>query len=171
MANTRAKVELMGSETHTGRGRTIERGKPVILTNPSDIRYYQSQGGFTVTVLEDAAAKPAGKPAKGKPAKPAPPPVEDDSDDDSDSDDDAEDDSDDDADDTEADDDSEDDGEDDSADGEASPIFKKAQLEALTKSALVELAKDNFGLELNVNDGKGKLVAAILKEQIARANG
>jgi hypothetical protein len=169
MANMRAKVELLGSETHTGRGRTIERGKPVILTNPSDIRYYQAQGGFSVTILEDASAKPAAKPVKGgKPAKPAPPPVEEDSDDDDSDDDDS--DADDDSDDGEGEG-SEDGDSEDSEDGEASPVYKKAQLEALTKPALVELAKDSFGLELNAADSKGKLVAAILKEQIARANG
>lgn len=168
MANMRAKVELLGSESHTGRGRTIERGKPLILTNPSDIRYYQAQGGFSVTMLDQplpgGKGKPVPKPAKGKAA----PPPEDDEEldeDDSEESDDSED--------TEESSEDTEESEDDSEEGEeqeATDVMSKADLEKLTKPALVELAKDNFGLELNVNDAKGKLVQTILKEQIARAN-
>lgn len=167
MAKMRAKVELLGCETHQARGRSFQRGKPQILTNPSDIAYYKAQSEFSVTLLSDGTPKPAAKPAKAA-KRPAPPPEDDDDSEDDDTEDGDEDSEDDD--DTEDGDEDSEDSEDDSESSEASPVYKKADLEKLNKKALVELAKDDFGMDLNEADNKSKLVAAILKEQIARAS-
>lgn len=64
----KARVELRGSMSHTGNGRKFEKGKPQIMTNPSDIAYYQQQGEFSVTMLEEDDEKPAKQ--KVKVAKP-----------------------------------------------------------------------------------------------------
>lgn len=53
----RAKVMLIGSNTHTGNGMKFTKNQPKILTNPSDIRYYQNQSGFLVTLLEEPKTK------------------------------------------------------------------------------------------------------------------
>lgn len=50
----RAKVELQMGVSHTWKGRKIQRGKPQIITNASDIAYYKVQPGFKVTMLEEA---------------------------------------------------------------------------------------------------------------------
>ena len=62
----RARVELIGSLSHTRGGRKFERGKPQILTNAAEILYYQNQSDFAVTV-EEAPKK------KAKAAPPTPP--------------------------------------------------------------------------------------------------
>jgi len=61
----RARVELRGSLTHDHGGRVFKKGSPQILTNPAEIKYYQGQAGFAVTVLEGdkAKAKAAATPA------------------------------------------------------------------------------------------------------------
>jgi hypothetical protein len=71
MATMRARVELRGSLSHTGMGRTFKKGSPQIITNPAEIEYYKSLGGFTVTVLPDVKVK-------GKPTAPPPPDGDDD---------------------------------------------------------------------------------------------
>ena len=168
MAKTRAKVELLGCETHQARGRSFQRGKPQILTNPSDCAYYKAQSEFSVTLLSDGTPKPAAKPAKAA-KRPAPPPENDDDDSEDDVTEDGDEDFEDDDVTEDGDEDSED-SEDDSESSEANPFYKKADLEKLNKKALVELAKNDFGMDLNEADNKSKLVAAILKEQIARAS-
>lgn len=71
MATMRARVELRGSLTHqapaSAGGRLMKRGSPVIMTDPAQIQYYRSQGGFSVSMLE--AKKPA--PAPAAPSEPA----------------------------------------------------------------------------------------------------
>jgi hypothetical protein len=177
MEQMRAKVELIGALTHEGRGRRFERNKPQILTKPSDIAYYKAQSEFSVTMLAvPAAAKPA--PAKpgvkptaakpgAKPAKPAPAPEPEDTEESEDTEEPEDDGEDTDAEESEE---STDDSEEAAEEQEASPVFKKADLEAMTKAALVELAKDHFGLTLNGEHPKPKLVGEILKAQIARAS-
>jgi hypothetical protein len=173
MEQMRAKVELIGALTHEGRGRRFERNKPQILTKASEIAYYKAQSEFSVTMLAvPAAAKPAPvkpgvKPTAAKPgakpaAKPAPAPEPEESEEDTE---DAEDD----GEEPEESEESTDDGE-EPEEQEASPVFKKADLEAMTKAALVELGKDHLGLALNVEHPKPKLVGEILKAQIARAS-
>ena len=61
----RAKIELLGSASHTGRGRKVIKGRPQFVTNPADIAYYESLPGFKVTMLGDTS-----KPEKKKPAEP-----------------------------------------------------------------------------------------------------
>jgi len=53
----RARVELRGCLTHQSGGRLFKNGSPQILTNPSEIKYYQGQAGFTVTMLSTEKAK------------------------------------------------------------------------------------------------------------------
>ena len=53
----RARVELKGSLTHNGNGRAFTKGSPQILTNPADIRYYEQQAGFSVTILDAPKTK------------------------------------------------------------------------------------------------------------------
>lgn len=53
----RARVELRGSLTHDHGGRVFKKGSPQILTNAAEIKYYQGQAGFSVTMLEGAKAK------------------------------------------------------------------------------------------------------------------
>lgn len=53
----RARVELTGCLTHEGNGRKFKKGQPQILTNSSDIKYYQGQACFSVTVLETKKSK------------------------------------------------------------------------------------------------------------------
>jgi len=64
----RARVELRGSLTHVGGGRTFKKNAPQILTNASEIAYYKGQAGFSVTEMKDSP--------KAK-AKAAPPPSDD----------------------------------------------------------------------------------------------
>ena len=53
----RARVELKGCLSHRGNGREFKMGNPQILTNPADIKYYQGQADFTVTVMEAKKSK------------------------------------------------------------------------------------------------------------------
>jgi len=53
----RARVELKGCLSHRGNGREFKMGNPQILTNPADIKYYQGQADFTVTVMESKKSK------------------------------------------------------------------------------------------------------------------
>lgn len=55
----RAKVQLdsRGPVTFHGRGRKLARGESIIVTNQADIRYFQTQGGFSVTILEGTMPK------------------------------------------------------------------------------------------------------------------
>ncbi len=46
-----ARVELILGLSHDGNGRKFEKGKPQILTSPSEIKYYQTQGGFRVSII------------------------------------------------------------------------------------------------------------------------
>lgn len=66
----RAKVELLTSLTHTGRGRKFRKGFPQIITNAGDIQYYQNQSGFSVQVLDAPSAKTASPPVKKTPESP-----------------------------------------------------------------------------------------------------
>lgn len=63
----RAKVELVGCQSHTARGRTFKKGQPQTITNADDIAYYQATSEYSVQLLEAAPKKKA---------KPAPAPVE-----------------------------------------------------------------------------------------------
>lgn len=73
----KARVELRGCMTHSGRGRTFRKGVPQIMTNPSDILYYQSQGDFSVVMLDDDPAPKAEEP-KPKTKVKVPEPVDED---------------------------------------------------------------------------------------------
>ena len=172
----RAKVELMGALTHSGRGRSFERGKPQILTGASEIAYYKAQSEFSVTILAEpvpvappkVAMRPGVAPSRVVPrpavaAKVTPKAVavavegepEDTGEDAEEG----------------AEGGAEGEGEEGAAEElEANPVLKKAQLEAMTKAALVEVGKDSFGLVLNVDWAKPKLVGEILKAQIAAAS-
>ncbi len=57
MANgsLRARVTLTGSVSHNWKGRTFRRAEPQIISNASDIKYYQSQAGFDVMLIEGKA--------------------------------------------------------------------------------------------------------------------
>jgi hypothetical protein len=48
----KARVELIGSFTHNSHWRKFRKGSPQILTNPSEIQYYQNQYGFDVVLLD-----------------------------------------------------------------------------------------------------------------------
>jgi len=63
----RARVELRGCASHTGRGVRHEKGEPFYTTNAADIAYFKAQGVYSVSILEDDP------PAKRRPA-PAPEP-------------------------------------------------------------------------------------------------
>jgi hypothetical protein len=58
----RAKVELVGCQSHTARGRTFKKGQPQTITNADDVAYYQASVEYAVTLLE-AAPKKKAKPA------------------------------------------------------------------------------------------------------------
>lgn len=58
--------------THTAHGRTFRKGVAQVLTNASDILYYQQQADFAVVILDDDP------PAKVKAALKAPEPDADD---------------------------------------------------------------------------------------------
>lgn len=166
----RARVELLGSLTYEGKGRSWERGKPQILTSLSEINHYRAKSEFAVTMLKTEAApeaKKVAKPAAGKkPAKAAPEPVEDDEDEDSGDDEDEE------LDEGDADEDADSEGDEDEDDAEAKPLYKKADLEKHSKASLMELAKSDFPqLKLDVTDSKPNLIKALLKAQIAAQSG
>jgi hypothetical protein len=55
----RARVELRGSLTHDQGGRVFKKGSPQILSNAAEIKYYQGQAGFSVTMLDTKAKAPA----------------------------------------------------------------------------------------------------------------
>lgn len=149
MANMRARVELRGCLTHSARGRTVKRGEPFYTTNAADIRYYQAQADYAVTILEAPKRKgPAPRPKKPAAAPPPPPPEDEDDEDEPES---------------EAD----DEGEEESDDLEDTS-YTKSDLEKMNKASLAELAESDFGLELDPDKlSKPKMVAAILKAQIA----
>ena len=142
MATMRARIELSGASTHTGGGRSCERGKPFYSTNPAEIAYYRTCGDFNVTILssDDDARK-----AKRAKKVTTPPPPEDD----------------------EPEGDDPEDDEEDPEDGEATASYTKSALMGQNKDSLSTIAFDDFGLEL---DGekltKAKMVAAIMKAQI-----
>lgn len=48
----RARVELVGSYTHSSNWRRFVKNQPQILTNPAEIQYYQNQVGFNVVLLK-----------------------------------------------------------------------------------------------------------------------
>ena len=73
----KARVELRGCMTHSGRGRTFKKGVPQIMTNPSDILYYQGQGDFSVVMLDDDPAPKTDEP-KPKTKVKEPKPVDED---------------------------------------------------------------------------------------------
>ncbi len=71
----RARVELRTGLTHHGNGRVFKKGQPQILSNLADIRYYQQEGSFVVTVLGETPA-PVAKTSAPKPSpKPAAEPI------------------------------------------------------------------------------------------------
>lgn len=154
----KAKVELVGSLTHSHGARRFEKGKPQVLTNPSEIAYYRGQPGFSVTELD----APAPKPGKAAPAKPTkskvpPPPADEDEAEDLDEDED-----------DEEEDEEEDDG---PGDGQvetksASKTYRKSDLEKLNKQKLFTLATVDFKLELDKAATKPQMIAAILKAQL-----
>jgi hypothetical protein len=50
-----ARVELVSSLTHEWGGRAFKQGKPQIITNPTEIRYYRNQASFAVSMLDPEA--------------------------------------------------------------------------------------------------------------------
>jgi hypothetical protein len=52
-----AKVELLGSLTHTHKGRVFKKGQPQVVVDTEEIACYQSLEGFSVTILEKAKEK------------------------------------------------------------------------------------------------------------------
>lgn len=169
----KATVELISSLSLTARGRTMYKGKPIVTTNPSDIAFYKARPKeYLVTVHEPAKEKgsksaPASVPPKAgkKPSKAPPPPVEEDEEEEEEG--------------EEGDEGEEDEGEDledvDVGDGEAveasdsKPVtYRKSDLEKLNKTTLLAVASNDFGLKLDANASKPKLMEEILKAQIAR---
>jgi len=49
----KAKVELMGCLTYTVGGRKFTRGQPQIITNAAEIKLFQQQPEFGVTMLDE----------------------------------------------------------------------------------------------------------------------
>ena len=148
----KARIQLRGCASHTGRGRKAERGKPFYTTNAADIAYYRAQGVYSVSVLESTEDKPVVKPsvkpsARRAPAPaptPAPEPEPDEPD--------------------EGEDEGDDEGEDD---GAVDGSYTKSDLMATKKADLAQLAQDDFDLDLDPdNMTKAQMVAAILKAQI-----
>jgi hypothetical protein len=164
----KATVELIHALSHTGRnGRTMVRGRPQIITNPADIEYYQNQREYVVTVTSEAASKKAAKsfpPPKARARAPEPEPEEDDAEDLDESDDE---------------DDAEDlDDETDVGDGVAVPakavgptVYRKGDLEKMTKQVLFELATHDFKLDVDTSTPKPALVAKLLKAQTKKLQG
>lgn len=149
MANLKARVELRGCLTHSARGRTCKRGQPFYTTNAADIAYYKAQGEYSVTML---AAPPAPKAKAAKPKPPPPPPPDDDDDDDDEED--------------------GEEGEEPEGEDEEPASHTKSDLERMNKEALAELAETSFSLDLDPDKlSKPKMVAAILKAQIAALSG
>lgn len=69
----KAAVTLKGSATHMGRGRRIVRGDVLVVTDPADIRYYQTTAGFDVKILEGSMPKaPKLEDAPGEDSEPEP---------------------------------------------------------------------------------------------------
>jgi hypothetical protein len=65
--------------THTAPGKpTFKKGAPQILTDPELIRFYQTTGGFTVTMLKEDPPK-AKAPVVEKKSTPPPAKASDDS--------------------------------------------------------------------------------------------
>ncbi len=142
-----AKIRLnnTGPLTHSGkRGRTVKKGESFTTSDPEEAQYYQSLGGFSVSILK-------GKLAGTKPPKPAP--VEDDDEDGDDDEEESED----------------EESEDDDPDGPADEYYDKADLNKLTAKDLIELIGDDDDLPLSKSDVKGmkkkEIVAAIIKAQ------
>lgn len=65
MATITARVQLRGAESFDGHGHKFKRNQVKVLSNPADIRYFQMQPAFKVTIL--------GKAAPAKPTTSAPP--------------------------------------------------------------------------------------------------
>ena len=149
----RARIELVGCLTHTAR-RPCVKGKPFYTTNASDIAYFQAQGVFSVTVLEEDKPKKA-KAAKPKAKKAAPPPPEPEPDEPEEGD--------------EGDGDEGDGDDEDEGDDLTVPSYTKSDLEATKKADLQALAADEFDLSLDPDKmSKKEMVAAIIKAQIER---
>jgi hypothetical protein len=165
----RYKVELVGSISHESpRGRKMEKGKSAIITSKEEVAYYKAQPEYIVSRIRDPkeekkVATP--KAVKRTPSKAPPPPVDEDEEDEDDDDDD---DSDEDDVDEDDDDDSDDEDEDEESQ-EATGHYTKSTLMALTKTALIELATNEFRLKADDSNTKEQLVGGILKAQIAAA--
>jgi hypothetical protein len=54
----KARVQLTGPATWSGRGHHFRRGESKILTQPADILFFKHAGGFSVTMLEGATPRP-----------------------------------------------------------------------------------------------------------------
>jgi hypothetical protein len=137
----KAKVELIEGASYNGRARAFFPGKPHIITSESEIAFYKARSAFRVTMLEED--KPAAPVKAAKPVKAKA--VET----------------------TEAEDDEEEAEEDSDKDGP--PSYSKADLEKMKKPDLVEIAT-GLAVDFGGPDAtKPKIIAAILKFQIAEA--
>jgi hypothetical protein len=139
----KAKVELIEGASYNGRARAFVPGKPHIITNESEILFYKSKTGFRVTMLEEDKSAAPVVPVPTKAAKPVKAKAVET---------------------TEA----EDEAEDDDKDGP--PSYSKADLEKMKKPDLLEIAT-GLGVDFGGPDAtKPKIIAAILKFQIAEAS-
>jgi len=156
----RARIELTGCITHTGRNRKITRGEAFYTTDVSDIRYYRSLADFQVVIVEGDAPPPA-KP-KLMPRAPAVA-TEDHVDELDESEATAED-----SDMPEDNEGTEDDvPEDDAMEPDMPVVYNRSQLEAVKKSELANIAKQDFGIDIDPDQmQKRDMVAAILRAQI-----
>jgi len=116
----KAKVKLAKAASFSDRaGNQWKQGDIRVITDEGDIRYYQAQSEFTVTIMQAVKPKPA--PAASKPEDDDPPET----------------------------------------------TYSEAELKKQSKTALVELAAEDFDLDLDGDLKKGEMIGAILEAQEA----
>lgn len=190
----RITLKLDGPRTHNGRGRPMRQGESITITDVADILYYHGTGYHDVVIIQGRLPAIQGEPEAPEPEAPelelpeeqpedaeeAPP----EGDVDEDAEPEAEE-----QDDTTEEQDGGDEGEPADEGGEDEPeageeqavegdtLYKRAELEALSKNALIQLAErdkleaNGQPLKLNMSMNKPAMIDAIMAAQQPSAEG
>ena len=72
MVIARVRLDNNGPSSFSGRGRRLSKGESIVVTDESDIRYFQTAGGFVVSIERGAQLKPPPKRKSEPSSDPAP---------------------------------------------------------------------------------------------------
>lgn len=134
----RARVQLKGCASHVGRGKTVKKDQIFYTTNVADIAYYQSAGVFDVLITPNDQDKPFVQPEPISNLQ-------------------------------------RNQFEDvtpksneviENNAGLVEEIYSKAGLHTIKKHEVIDIANDDFGLDVDDSMTKPQIVALILKAQI-----